>query len=122
MGEQQDGPEGRQHADGPDWGALDVNAIHQSASWEFDYRWYPKQWLPAQQSQQHASHAAQNSPITVGDFKEEDADELWQHEGVGEVGSKHPHHQDAVVQEGERRAGQAHHNHRDPDHPLDLLL
>lgn len=58
IGEKQDGHQGRQHADGPDWGALDIYTIYQSTSWEFDKWWYPKQRLPTQHPQQNACKAA----------------------------------------------------------------
>lgn len=122
VGEQQDGHHGRQHADGSDGGLLDVDAIYQSTSWEFDHRRDAEHRLPAQHPQHYPHDAAQDGAVRVGDVEEQDADELRQHEGVGEVGAEQPDHQDAVVQEGERRAGQTHHHHRDPDHPLDLLL
>ena len=120
VGKQQGGHQRRQHADGSDRGLLDVDAVDQSASWELDNGRNPEQRLSAQHPQQHARGAAHNGPVTVRDGEEEDADELRQHERVGEVGAEQPDHQDAVVQEGERGAGQADHHHRDPDHPLDL--
>lgn len=111
VGEEQDGHHSRQHADGSDWRLLDVDAIYQSASGEFDHRCDAQHWFPAQHPQHYPHHAAQNGAVTVGDVEEEHADELRQHEGVGEVGAKQPDHQDAVVQEGEGCAGQAHHHH-----------
>lgn len=122
VGEKQDGNYSRQHADGPNWWTLDVDAVLQSASREAEDGWYAELWLSAEHPQEDAHGAAQHGPVTVGDAEEEDADELRQHEGVGEVRAKDPDHQDAVVQEGERSTGQSHDYHGQPDHPLDLLL
>jgi hypothetical protein len=57
---------------------------------------------------------------THTDLEEEDADELREDDGVGEIRRQDPQGIGTVVEESQGHPTQPHHHHRHTDHPLYL--
>lgn len=111
-GEEQDGEERDDHDGGAEGEVLGhfPLLVHPAAG-ELDGRWEADQRLATQDPHDDSHHEAHDGSIAIRHFEEEDADELWEHDGVGHVHTHQPEDEDAAVQEGEGSASQTHHHH-----------
>lgn len=121
--EQDDGHEGGDHDEGAEREVLgQLPFLVQAAAGEPDDGWEAEEGLSTQDPEDKAQDVAQCGSVTVRGFKKENADQLRKHDCVGHVHANDPEDKDAAVQEGKTGPSQAHHHHRDPDHPLHLRV
>lgn len=118
----QDGDQRGQHASGLERPALHINTILQRAARETQDGGKVEHRLATQHSHHKGNNVTCHSPVGIGWSDEEDADQLGEHDGVGQVRAEDPEGQRSAVQVGEWGSYSPYDHYGEADHPLQLFL
>lgn len=102
--------------------AMSVNAVHQSATWETQDDGKIEDRLATQDSHHQSNSEARDGSIAVGNSEEEDADQLREHDGKGQVCAQDPEGHDMAVQVRQRGSHNPHDQYGDVNHPWQLSV
>lgn len=105
------------------WKASAAHKHHPPESSQGNAGWR-EGWTPARHTalSSKGNNVTCHSPVGIGWSDEEDADQLGEHDGVGQVRAEDPEGQRSAVQVGEWGSYSPYDHYGEADHPLQLFL